>query len=182
MEQNRQGGGHVKRIGKRCLALGLALILLPLGGLALEQRREEEKAISEAAFEAINERRVKARLAPFEAFEPLQEAANLRARELAESFSIKRPDGSKASTAYDQPWEKFSEYILKDVDDGQKVGKRLASGESRKKVVLGKQHTHAAVGVYIPDDVGADDDWDIYYCLLVVRQTEFWEDEAVESE
>ena len=166
------------RISGRLLALLLVLMLMPWGALAVEQQRAEEEAdLAAQVMEQINERRVKARAEPMMTTAALQEAANIRAREIAESFSTRRPDGGKASTAYDGPWEKFSEFLYQGTDVPKRTVSHFLKDDKRKKIILGKGYTHMAVGVCIPDDIGADDNWDIYYCLLVIRQTEALEDE-----
>lgn len=174
---------------KSIVAAGLALALL-LPGLALatgtapvgptpapDARTLEERQTALEVVQQINLRRERAGLEPFKTLPALDAAAMVRAEELAESFSAKRPDGSKSSTAYDGPWEKFSEYVYKSNQTPKLVSDHLIGKGKRKDVLLGKQHTHVAVGVYIPDTLGGDDDWDFYYCALVIRQTEELEDE-----
>lgn len=188
MQESTSKGGDemsLKRIVAVCLAV---LMLVPTLALATEtavvgptpepnSRAREEQQTALKIAQQINRRRERARLEPFKTLPALDQAAMLRAKELAESFAAKRPDGSKSSTAYDGPWENFSEYVYKGDDTPKIVSDHFIGSGDRKDILLGKKRTHIGVGVYIPDTLGGDDDWDFYYCLLVIRQTEELEDE-----
>ena len=81
-------------------------VMLVVQGAIVKDDAEQQQIMNDKFTENVNELRQENGLAPIEQNDVLNEAANIRAKELAESFDHTRPDGSGFST------------VMKDVDGG----------------------------------------------------------------
>ena len=117
-----------------------------------------DPALSLAIFEDINAKRAENGAAPLLYCDALQDAANLRAKECAESFSHTRPDGSACFTAFTVSFSEAGENIAMcgSLSASKEVFMEMwMNSEGHRANILGEQFTAVAVGVYVDSASGS---------------------------
>ena len=96
----------------------------------------------------------------------LQQAAQKRAKELAERFSHTRPNGYSWASAISMRYnfEKASELTARYYTDPQEVVDAWMSSASTKAKIISKRYNEIGVGVYL------DEDGYLYYAVIVARK------------
>ena len=96
----------------------------------------------------------------------LQQAAQKRAKELAEKFSHARPNGYNWASAISMRYnfEKASELTARYYTDPQEVVNAWMSSASTKAQIISKRYNEVGVGVYL------DEDGYLYYAVIVARK------------
>ena len=96
----------------------------------------------------------------------LQQAAQKRAKELAEKFSHARPNGYNWASAISMRYnfEKASELTARYYTDPQEVVDAWMSNASTKAKIISKRYNEIGVGVYL------DEDGYLYYAVIVARK------------
>ena len=96
----------------------------------------------------------------------LQQAAQKRAKELAERFSHTRPNGYSWASAISMRYnfEKASELTARYYTDPQEVVSAWMSSASTKAKIISKRYNEIGVGVYL------DEDGYLYYAVIVARK------------
>ena len=125
----------------------------------IEPDAEYCEKMSDQVFELVNKEREAAGLDPLEKDDKLTEAAELRAREIIESFSHTRPDGTKHATILKEVGLSSSyagENIARGQRDADAVMTAWLGSEEHKENILDEKYTHTGV-----------------YCV-VVRATRYW--------
>lgn len=141
----------MKRMILLCLAA--VLLFLPMGLTAQQSAEEpEELTLEEEIYQLIDEYRQKAKAPSLLPLEDLQRAAEIRAWEIAESFSTKRPDGSKNSTVYEGDRVLYAEMIWKGPYSAKSAVRTFYNSDTNKKIMLSRKYTHVGIGVYEGDE------------------------------
>lgn len=96
----------------------------------------------------------------------LQQAAQKRAKELAEKFSHARPNGYNWASAISMRYnfEKASELTARCYTGPQEVVNAWMSSASTKAKIISKRYNEIGVGVYL------DEDGYLYYAVIVARK------------
>lgn len=96
----------------------------------------------------------------------LQQAAQKRAKELAEKFSHARPNGYNWASAISMRYnfEKASELTARYYTDPQEVVNAWMSRASTKAKIISKRYNEIGVGVYL------DEDGYLYYAVIVAKK------------
>ena len=149
----------------------LAAAVLLTGSIAFAAPKEVGPGIavippSEELFTLINARRDMKDLQPLEWSDELSQVANLRAKELSESMTHTRPDGSAPKTAYQENGIVFSvagENIAGGLTEAADVMAKWDSIKASRNNLLRKNFFYAAVGTY---DAVAEDGSVIRYWAI----------------
>ena len=134
----------------------LAAAVLLTGSIAFAAPKEVGPGIavippSEELFTLINARRDMKDLQPLQWSEELSEVASLRAKELSESMTHTRPNGSAPKTAYQENQITFSiagENIAGGLEEAYDVLAKWDSVKASRNNILRENFYYAAVGTY----------------------------------
>ena len=108
-------------------------------------------------FELTNKEREKYELPALTYNDEIQEAADIRAKEIAQQFSHTRPDGTSCHTVVeDIEYFVTGENLIKadnPIATGEQMMKTWMSSEGHRNNILLADYESMAVGVYVTDDV-----------------------------
>lgn len=129
---------------------------IPQEGTAADPKQEGyfDDTLAQDAFNAVNQYRIDNGMTAYSWNDSLYEAAKVRAKETAESFSHTRPDGQSCFTALNAQGISYR-YAGENIAAGQPTGQSVATAwynsEGHKKNMLSTKFTNAAVACYVED-------------------------------
>lgn len=118
-----------------------------------------------ACFELINQERKKKGIAELEYDEEIQEACNIRAREIEESYSHTRPDGTSCFTVLEEVGIRngsMGENIYASPVTPEAAVKGWMNSKGHKANILNKSFKKSAIGFYYDPD----SKWEYYWVEL----------------
>ena len=106
------------------------------------------EAMEKQVVEIVNAERKKQNLAPLSVDESLMKSCDIRAKELVNSFSHTRPDGSSCFTSIETNYNAAGENIAYGQNSAQAVMTSWMNSEGHRNNILSDKYTHIGVGCY----------------------------------
>lgn len=141
-----------KRLLSILLACMLVVSLASMSFASSDTRMEVKRGSATEVFELVNKEREKQGYAPLEWVEDLYQPAVTRAKELYESFSHTRPDGSSWNTVSELAhgenisWNRLTPVSVRVPEEGETVKTNTDTSKKKATVVGSDEKKNATVG------------------------------------